>query len=72
MNTTHKIIAFVVIVLLLSLVVISGQSTKEELHYSDEELQALYDKYDITENDLKFARENYQIISMEQFLAEIK
>lgn len=56
MNTTHKIIAFVVMVLLLSLVVISGQSTKEEFHYSDEELQALYDKYDITENDLKFAR----------------
>ncbi|MGB9927269.1 MAG: hypothetical protein ACPK85_02540 [Methanosarcina sp.] len=30
--------------------------TIDDLNYTDEELQALYNKYNITENDLKFAK----------------
>lgn len=56
MNTARKIAIPVIIMLILSVAAISGQLTKKGSDYSDEELQALYDKYEITENDIKFAR----------------
>ncbi|WP_407283115.1 hypothetical protein V7O61_00130 [Methanolobus sp. WCC1] len=59
MEAKSKHIAIVIIILIISIAfiaAISGKTGNAELYYTDKELQTLYEKYDITENDIKFAK----------------
>ena len=59
-STRPEVISIAVIVFVITTAVaaaiIADVEPKNEFHYSDEELQVLYQEYGITENDVKFAR----------------
>ena len=50
------IVSLIVLAIAISIVAMIGFQKFSSLHYTDEELQALYEKYNITENDLKYAK----------------
>jgi hypothetical protein len=55
---TKEIIIVALILIAITTIIITTTNIQESssLHYTDEELQALYEKYNITENDLKYAK----------------
>lgn len=55
---TKEIIIVALILIAIATIIITTTNIQESssLHYTDEELQALYEKYNITENDLKYAK----------------
>ncbi len=56
-NTEKLVIVFpIALAFVTTIVAMIGLQISPSLHYTDEELQALYEKYNITENDLKYAK----------------
>ena len=46
----------ILIISIVSIAGINGKTGNDELYYTDKELQTLYEKYNITENDIIFAK----------------
>jgi hypothetical protein len=58
-KSKHIAITIAIIILIISIAFIAAINCKtgnDELYYTDKELQTLYEKYNITENDIKFAK----------------
>jgi hypothetical protein len=58
-KSKHIVITTAIIILIISIAfiaAINGKTGNNELYYTDKELQTLYEKYNITENDIKFAK----------------
>lgn len=55
-NIQNILVVSLIIIALLATVMVFIFGYQMNLYYTDEELQALYEKYNITENDLKYAK----------------